>query len=87
MELREYLFRNEMKCTAFGEKIGYAGNYIAAIARRQIKPGKKLAKLIAEVTQGQVVYEIKDDRRIKKYCAECLKIRQEQKKQAQAQVI
>jgi hypothetical protein len=57
MELREYLFKNRIKGTDFAKIIGYNHNYICAISRGVVSPGKKMAKAIEEATKGQVVYK------------------------------
>lgn len=69
MELREYLFREEMSATKFAEIIDYSRAYVSAIAHRKAIPSKKMIKVIFKATHGQVTaddYVIKDKDNLKK---------------------
>ena len=80
MDLREYLFRERMKINAFAKKINYDQSYISNVCSGKIKPGQKLATLIQEATNGQVVYEVTEPVK----CEACMKLKiekQQQKKQ------
>ena len=54
MDLREYLFRNEMKTTHFAKKVGYSAPYINAIISGMHTPSERLAKVISLATDGIV---------------------------------
>lgn len=54
MELREYLFRNEITVTDFSKKLGYTNSYINQIVNGKAKPSRRLAKLIFQHTYGNV---------------------------------
>ncbi len=67
MELREYLFRNEITIASFSRKVNYSPEYIGAVIHKKFKPGKKLVNIIEKVTEGAVkasdfpLLEINDD--------------------------
>ena len=54
MDLREYLFRKNLKVKAFADSIEHNRSYINAIVSGYKKPGKSLAKIIEFATQGEV---------------------------------
>lgn len=54
MDLREYLFKKEISITDFAKDIGFTRGYINAICKKNIKPGRKLAKVIEQATDGKV---------------------------------
>jgi len=53
MNLKEYLFRNNMTIVQLAQKTGANYNYLSSIVGGRA-PGKKLALKIVEVTNGQV---------------------------------
>lgn len=57
MNLREYLFRNEMKIAEFARKIEYNPTYINGIVNGLVKPSHRLAKTISLATGGIVPYD------------------------------
>lgn len=54
MDLREYLFRNRLTITDFGKKIDCPRAYLSQIVNGHKKPGKRLAKVIEDATNGEV---------------------------------
>lgn len=54
MDLREYLFRNDMKVSQFARSIGYNATYINGVVNGLVEPGHRLAKTISDATQGIV---------------------------------
>lgn len=54
MTLREYLFRNNISCEDFALLVDCSRNYISRIKNDQYMPGRKIAKIIVEKTNGQV---------------------------------
>lgn len=57
MELREYLFRENISGAAFARKIECDPYYLREIARKDKKPSKRLAKDISNATGGKVSIE------------------------------
>lgn len=57
MDLREYLFRNRISITDFAKQVNASRNHISGITNRAWKPGKYLALLIENVTNGEVTAE------------------------------
>jgi len=57
MDLREYLFRNEMTMSAMAQDLGVNAAYLRAVKRKESYPSKKLALRIEIITGGQVTYE------------------------------
>lgn len=57
MDLREYLFRQRISVTDFAKLIGCSRAYISKIVNDQIRPGKRLAKDIELITNGEVTAE------------------------------
>lgn len=60
MNLRRYLFENNISQKDFAEQIGYTRNYINMIVRGRLKPFKPLAKAIEKATNGVVKFEMED---------------------------
>lgn len=59
MDLREYLFRKRKSITTFGQEIGFSRIHLSKIINGERNPGKKLAKIICEATNGEVkIYEL-----------------------------
>jgi len=54
MNLREYLFRNDMKISQFARKIGYNPTYLNGVVNGLTEPGHRLAKTISDATDGIV---------------------------------
>ncbi len=57
MELREYLFKNNIKYIDFAKKINYNNCYLSLVANYQKIPSLRLAKAISEATNGEVSIE------------------------------
>lgn len=57
MNLREYLFRNEMTKTEFAKRIGTHRNTLYLIIKGKVNPSLPMAKKIEEVTNGEVQME------------------------------
>jgi len=57
MELREYLFRNNMPVSHFARELGVNPTYLRMINRKALIPGHNLAKRIEILTGGQVSYD------------------------------
>lgn len=57
MNLREYLFKKRITPTDFARAINYHPSYLQAITRGERLPGKKLAKIISDATNGEVTIE------------------------------
>lgn len=54
MNLREYLFRSELKIAEFARKIEYNPTYINGVVNGLVKPSPRLAKAISQATGGVV---------------------------------
>lgn len=54
MDLREYLFRHELKVTEFAKKIGYNNAYLGNVMHGLYEPSPRLAKAISDATNGIV---------------------------------
>lgn len=54
MELDEYLFRNRLTVTDMARDLNYARSTLSSVKSKTVKPGKKLAKLIEDYTNGEV---------------------------------
>jgi transcriptional regulator with XRE-family HTH domain len=54
MDLREYLFRNDIKVTQFAKKIGYNNAYLGNIMHGLYEPSPRLAQAISDATDGIV---------------------------------
>ncbi len=54
MDLREYLFRHELKVSQFARSIGYNPTYINGVVNGLVEPGHRLAKTISDATKGIV---------------------------------
>ncbi len=54
MDLREYLFRHDIKVAQFARKIGYNGTYINGVVNGLVEAGPRLAKTISDATSGIV---------------------------------
>ncbi len=62
MDLREWLFRQEIQTSFFAKILGFNAEYIRKIKRGTIMPGKLLAQEIERVTEGAVtVKELKEN--------------------------
>jgi len=57
MDLREYLFRKRITNKDFAKLVRYDHSYIGEIINGKKKPGKKLARLIEEATNGEVTVD------------------------------
>ncbi len=54
MEIKEYLFRNDMSIKRLADIIECHPAYLGAVKRKEKKPGKKLARQIERATNGDV---------------------------------
>lgn len=61
MNLRTYLFVNEMTVKDFAAKIDAEPTYVSAIKNGRLIPGRKIARRIKESTNGEVVYLTKKE--------------------------
>lgn len=57
MKLRDYLHENRIKIAEFARKLDASRSYINMIVLEEIKPGKRLAKAIEDITEGKVTAE------------------------------
>ncbi len=57
MDLRRYLFENNISQKAFAEKIGYTSNYVNMIVKGRLRAFKPLAYAIEKATDGNVKAE------------------------------
>lgn len=57
MDLRRYLFENNMTQREFAKKIDYTSNYVNMIVKGRLKPFKPLAEAIEKATNGLVRYD------------------------------
>lgn len=57
MDLREFLFRKRMTVTEFSKQLDCNRSYLSDIMHGSKKPGKRLAKEIERLTDGQVKAE------------------------------
>ncbi len=63
MDLREYLFKERIKIVTFAKQINYDVTYINKICLGMYYPGKKLARIIEDATNGEVVYEYAESKK------------------------
>lgn len=54
MELREYLFRNEISQSDFAKKINFSPNHLRSIIYKRRKPSPKMAEAIIRASDGKV---------------------------------
>lgn len=54
MDLDEWLWRKKMTTVAFAKLIGISRVYIGQVKRKEVVPGKRLAKDIEALTGGEV---------------------------------
>lgn len=54
MDLREYLYREDMTVTKLAEIVDCNKSYLSCVKKKRKKPGKKLAKYIERATEGKV---------------------------------
>ena len=54
MNIKEYLFRNDITASDLARKIGVTPAYFLLIKNGKLKPGRYLAKAIELATSGQV---------------------------------
>lgn len=54
MDLREYLYKEEMTLTKLAEMVDCNKSYLSRVKKKRKKPGKKLARYIERATQGEV---------------------------------
>lgn len=57
MDLKEYLFRNNLKTTKFARRIGYQDGYVRRIVNKQGRPSRRLAEAIVRGTEGIVTMD------------------------------
>jgi len=62
MDLREYLFRNEISITDFARKMDISRAYLSRIIWGHLHPGPKLIKKIRKATRRKVEYPIFRDK-------------------------
>jgi hypothetical protein len=67
MDLRTYLWKNNLKLVDFAEKIGCSRPYISLVCNNKKIPSRKLAEKIEELTHGHVKAQIfRKKKRLKK---------------------
>lgn len=54
MDLREYLFRNNLHLSEFARLVNYSRQHVSGVMHGVIKPGRKLAQAIETATNGEV---------------------------------
>lgn len=57
MDLREYLFRKNIKIAQLAREIDYSGTHLGFIVRKKFLPSPKLARMIVRATKGEVTME------------------------------
>ena len=57
MNLKFYLFNENLTQTEFAKRIGYTREYVSAISRGKIIAGKKVAREIEKATNGAVTFD------------------------------
>lgn len=57
MKLKLYLVKNRLTIKEFCEIINYSRNQISGVINGKLKPGRKLAKIIEQATNGEVTME------------------------------
>ncbi len=57
MDLREYLFRNNLQLTEFARIVNYSRQHVSGVMHGTIRPGRKLAEAIEKATNGEVKAE------------------------------
>lgn len=54
MELKEYLFRNNLTIQALADRMHYTRTRLSLLVHGHIKPSRKMAMLIEKETDGKV---------------------------------
>jgi plasmid maintenance system antidote protein VapI len=54
MELKEYLFRNNLTIQALADRMHYTRTRLSLLVHGHIKPSKKIALLVEKETEGKV---------------------------------
>lgn len=57
MDLRTYLFLKNMTLKSFSETLNYSTAQISQVMHGRRKPGRKLARLIEQATNGEIKAE------------------------------
>lgn len=57
MELKEWLFRNDMSITEMSKRLHCARPYLSHIKNKKMKPSLRLAQHIQDLTNGEVTTE------------------------------
>lgn len=57
MNLREYLFRNNVQINDFSLFLGYRREHISNVIHGRRRPSKRLAQAIEQATKGEVTAE------------------------------
>lgn len=57
MELKEYLFRENISATEFARRVGMSREYLSRVKNHKIKPSRHLARSIMTETQGKVTLD------------------------------
>lgn len=58
MELHIYLATKRMSVKNFAQLVDCAPSYISRVSRGNCIPGRKLARNIEKVTEGQVIFDL-----------------------------
>lgn len=61
MDLRRYLFENNISQKEFAKRIGYTPNYVNMLCKGRLKPFKPVAHAIKMETKGMVDYTRKEE--------------------------
>ena len=61
MDLKTYLFLNDLTVVTFAKKLDIAPTYLSAIKNGRKLPGRKLAKMIREATNGTITLRTKKE--------------------------
>ena len=72
MKIKSWMKKNNLGLTEMEEALNYKKNYLCAIFGGRRKPGRKLAKLISDYTEGEVsMKELGYEEKVKCRCPTC----------------
>ncbi len=57
MNIREYLFRQEITMSSFARKIDYERSYLSIVMKGKQKPGRKFIAAVERASNGNVTEE------------------------------